>query len=203
MPDPGFDPDRESEFELELEHYREAARWLEKDLVFQAWRLREAAQRTCERSSALRSQSLQLRAQGATRRLLRNSGVPSAPAPQPLPSEGDSLIVLLVEDDPAIREALSELLRDEGFTVACARDGLDALRSINQAQPAAILVDLMMPRMSGWELLERPEVTGIPSLVITAASLSPSDRQRLRAPVLEKPLNVPRLLAWVGEQVGS
>lgn len=79
----------------------------------------------------------------------------------------------------------------------------DALATLRQSPPAVLLVDLMMPRMNGWELLARPEAAGIPTLVITALALSPGDRRLLRAPVLQKPLYLPDLLAWLDQHLSG
>jgi CheY-like chemotaxis protein len=62
--------------------------------------------------------------------------------------------LLVVDDDPDIRETLAEVLRDEGRTVTTASDGFDALQKLGQLnRPCLVLLDLMMPRMSGLEFL--------------------------------------------------
>ena len=86
--------------------------------------------------------------------------------------------VLLVEDDAAIRESLAELLQDEGFDLLLAANGQEALEILRRgASPAAILLDLMMPVMDGWDFrqaqLEDPELRGIPVVVVSAAGFSP------------------------------
>ena len=81
--------------------------------------------------------------------------------------------ILIVEDDADLREALSEILRDEGYFVdgaAHCREALDRLR--REALPALILLDLTMPVMSGWqfrsEQRQDPELAGIPVVVLSA-----------------------------------
>jgi CheY-like chemotaxis protein len=85
--------------------------------------------------------------------------------------------LLLVEDDDAIRSAMSELLRDEEFDVLTAADGLEALDLLHLVpRPAAILLDLMMPVMDGWDFrdaqLRDPALREIPVVVVTATGFS-------------------------------
>lgn len=63
--------------------------------------------------------------------------------------------ILLVEDDLASRDAMSALLRDFAFDVECAADGAEALRAARTTPPDAILLDLVMPVMTGFEFLAR------------------------------------------------
>src|SRR6266542_4145947 len=81
--------------------------------------------------------------------------------------------VLVVEDDTDLRESLSQALRDHGFTVTQAANGQQALDLLNSGiRPGVILLDLMMPILSGWELRDvlrdDPELAQIPQLVISA-----------------------------------
>ncbi len=63
--------------------------------------------------------------------------------------------VLVVDDDDSIREVLAEVLREEGYDVSCAGNGEQALTELREhGNPDLMLLDLMMPVMSGWELLE-------------------------------------------------
>jgi len=81
--------------------------------------------------------------------------------------------VLVVEDDADIRSALASLLRAEGYAVACAADGREALDRLYAGErPQVILLDLMMPVLSGAEFrvrqLSHPELARIPIVVLTA-----------------------------------
>ena len=85
--------------------------------------------------------------------------------------------VLIVDDDQSIRDALSELFQSEGYNVATAHDGLNALGQLRRGlQPCAIILDLMMPVMDGWdfrsEQLGDPALKDIPVVVITAVGFS-------------------------------
>jgi two-component system, chemotaxis family, chemotaxis protein CheY len=86
-------------------------------------------------------------------------------------------LVMIVDDDPAVVEGLTELLEGEGYVVVAARDGLDALEQLRAgARPSVILLDLMMPRMDGWDFrqvqLLDADLRDIPIVVISAAGFS-------------------------------
>ena len=75
--------------------------------------------------------------------------------------------ILLVEDDHALRETLSDVLSEEGYQVACASNGLEALDRLSRdSLPHLILLDLVMPVMDGWAFRDaqrnRPELAGMP-----------------------------------------
>jgi two-component system, chemotaxis family, chemotaxis protein CheY len=80
--------------------------------------------------------------------------------------------VLVVDDDPDILEALSEILEAEGFEIRRARNGKEALDRLEPDPPQLILLDLMMPVMDGWEFAQRmrqkPSVANIPLIVLSA-----------------------------------
>ena len=80
----------------------------------------------------------------------------------------DSLI-LLVEDEKKILDMLSKHLRQEGFGVALATDGLEALQIWQDIKPDLIVLDLMLPGLSGWEVLKRiRQKNNTPIIVLTA-----------------------------------
>lgn len=82
--------------------------------------------------------------------------------------------ILVVEDDHDIRETVSEVLQDAGYSVAEAEDGLRALEYLDgsRAAPDMILLDLMMPNMNGFQFreaqLKDPRLAAIPVAVLTA-----------------------------------
>lgn len=85
--------------------------------------------------------------------------------------------VLIIDDDRAVLNALGELLESEGYAVATALDGVDALNQLRAGlRPCVILLDLMMPRMDGWdfrhEQLKDPYLKDLPIVIITAAGFS-------------------------------
>ena len=78
--------------------------------------------------------------------------------------------VLIVEDDPATRSGLTELVRTWGFTAEAAADGAEALEKVTAFRPSIVVTDLVMPRMSGIELLKalQPEIDNIKVILLTA-----------------------------------
>jgi PAS domain S-box-containing protein len=96
---------------------------------------------------------------------------------------------LIVEDDADTRVWLRRMLREEGWTAVEAANGRDALARLADAAPDVVLLDLIMPEMDGFELLEelrRDEVwRRLPVVVVTAAELSEADHERLNGSVLK------------------
>ncbi|MDP9311725.1 MAG: response regulator [Chloroflexota bacterium] len=117
--------------------------------------------------------------------------------------------VLVVEDDRAIREALVECLRDEGYHVVEADDGREALATLNaMARPCLILLDLMMPTMNGWEFraVQRNEarLADIPVVVMSAFPAGVRTLQDLDVQAyLQKPPRFDRLLDVIERYCGS
>ncbi|HVZ75360.1 MAG TPA: response regulator [Polyangia bacterium] len=115
--------------------------------------------------------------------------------------------ILLVEDDFVLRAALAELFTSEGYSVACAANGLEAFALLsNKAmpKPSVIVLDLMMPYMDGIEFraLQRslPSVSDVPVVVITAnGSVAVEAEQLAVARTMFKPVNSWRLLDAVRE----
>ncbi|MCL9796333.1 response regulator transcription factor [Frankia sp. AgKG'84/4] len=78
--------------------------------------------------------------------------------------------VLVVDDDAAVRESLERSLRFEGYEVATAVDGLDALYAVGRDQPDIVILDVMMPRVDGLEACRQLRARGddVPVLMLTA-----------------------------------
>jgi DNA-binding response OmpR family regulator len=112
-------------------------------------------------------------------------------------------LVLVVDDDDGIRELLSLLIKKEGHRVEFAVDGEDAHRKALDLKPDLIVLDLMLPRHGGFELLRQlqgSELSGVPIIVVTGryTDRNTSDMIRQESNVvelLEKPVKVPRFLA--------
>ncbi|HSV07894.1 MAG TPA: response regulator [Candidatus Binatus sp.] len=108
--------------------------------------------------------------------------------------------VLIVEDDFDVRDALSQLLEFEGYLVAGAANGQEAIDHLRSTPPpAAILLDLMMPIMDGYqfrsELMRDPSLASIPVIVISADSSVAEKAARMGATAyLRKPIEVDALL---------
>jgi len=90
--------------------------------------------------------------------------------------------ILVVDDSLTVRQTLSELLVGEGYEVTTAKDGIEALDSMEKNQPSALLIDLEMPRMNGLELTNRLRASertrGIPVIMVTSRT---SEKHREQA----------------------
>jgi CheY-like chemotaxis protein len=113
--------------------------------------------------------------------------------------------VLIVEDDPDIREMLATLLDSEGFHAVGAEDGLEALHLLRTVRrrapdvPCLVLLDLTMPRLSGQEFrraqLEDPTVAGVPIAVMSGATDLEQRAKALGAvAILAKPIDCDKLM---------
>src|SRR5919197_5724172 len=109
--------------------------------------------------------------------------------------------VLVVEDEPIIRRFLEEGLTDAGFQVVTAHNGAAALDRVEEHQPDAVLLDLLMPVMDGLEFLrerqQQPRLAALPVVVLSAGGLSAlRDAVALRATAaLAKPVDLDVLSA--------
>ena len=117
--------------------------------------------------------------------------------------------ILVVDDDSGIREALTDILEDEGYAVSSAPDGQVALELLRQASepPALVLLDLMMPRMNGWQFRSEqqrdPSIAAIPVVVISASANIQDQVQALNAAAfIPKPIEYDRLVGVVGRYCG-
>lgn len=106
--------------------------------------------------------------------------------------------VLLAEDDQDLRDGMQEFLEENGYDVIPARTGrqaLDLLALDLQSRPDIVILDLMMPIITGWQVLEemkqRPHLAHIPVIVLTAVS---QDMPTGANAVLRKPFDIQRLL---------
>ena len=109
--------------------------------------------------------------------------------------------VLVVEDDVGIREAIGSILEDEGYEVALAENGEHALELLSDLErPCLLLVDLIMPKMNGWELMKalskNDRLATIPVVVMSAAS-RPACGEAQR--VMKKPIDLDIMLRIVRE----
>jgi len=107
--------------------------------------------------------------------------------------------VLIVEDEVMTRDVLTELLRKEGREILTAGDGQEAMDCLTKVpRPRVILLDLVMPRMDGWEFLRRqsadPSIANIPTIVLSGSKLPAGARHQLT-----KPVDVDRLRALVDQ----
>lgn len=110
---------------------------------------------------------------------------------------GDRGWVLVVDDDEAIRDTVSEVLREEGYDVDVAENGEQALAAVKKhgTELRVVLLDLMMPVMSGWEFLEEVQSSDtyakVPVVVVSAMAAPGVDGH------IQKPIDIDLLLATV------
>ncbi|MEK6805441.1 MAG: response regulator [Pseudomonadota bacterium] len=112
--------------------------------------------------------------------------------------------ILVVDDEPANIRLLGELLSAEGYAISVARDGNDALAQIEKLRPSLMLLDVVMPGLSGYEvcqkLREQPQTRLLPVILVTGAR---PEEERIRGldagadDFLTKPVNREELLARV------
>jgi CheY-like chemotaxis protein len=108
--------------------------------------------------------------------------------------------ILVVDDDPDVREAISDVLVEEGYRVTGARNGREALEQLrDHTRPSLILLDMMMPEMDGWrfrmELKKLPELASIPVVILSAhGNVRDAALALGAADYLRKPLRIESLL---------
>jgi CheY-like chemotaxis protein len=112
--------------------------------------------------------------------------------------------MLVVDDDPDIRQTLAELLSESGRRVVTARDGYDALEKLDSLKrPCVILLDLMMPRMSGLEFLDHvSQQPGFEDVLVIVMSANDglrrqAERYSMVRATLRKPFDFDGLLCLV------
>jgi CheY-like chemotaxis protein len=116
--------------------------------------------------------------------------------------------VMVVDDDIAIREVLSQLLQMQGYEVTSACNGREAMACLRRSGEACvILLDLMMPVMDGWAFRDEqrrdPALASIPVVVISAVGDAREKATALDAAAyLDKPLDYDELLEAVGRHCG-
>jgi CheY-like chemotaxis protein len=110
--------------------------------------------------------------------------------------------VFVIDDDADVRELMTLLLQDEGYEVHPFRDAGEALRTLRgTVRPNAILLDMMMPGMSGWEFLSQErqdsELSAIPVAIVSGDPLACQSASELGTTFLKKPFEAEDLLALV------
>jgi CheY-like chemotaxis protein len=83
--------------------------------------------------------------------------------------EHKSATIMIVDDDTAISSLISHQLRSLGYRTVCLQDGLQALQRLAVVQPDLVLLDVMMPHMSGWDVCRQIRTcSGAPIILLTA-----------------------------------
>ena len=115
--------------------------------------------------------------------------------------------LLIVEDNPNVRELLEVTLRFKGYPVIAAHNGQDALDKIAQERPSLIITDILMPRMDGYSLAhnlrKNPLTVHIPIIFISATYITPEDKAFALSlgavRFIEKPIDTEDFLLTVAE----
>ncbi len=134
---------------------------------------------------------------------------PDFPASESVPAPAAGRVgstILLVDDDPAVLEALRRVLQSEGWEIVAAACGEEALEYLQDHRPNLMITDLSMAAVSGWDLLfhenlQRPD---LPLFVITALPLaSAGGAERFADAFFPKPVDIDALLAAVRRHLGA
>lgn len=126
-----------------------------------------------------------------------------SPACDSTPAAGSEPLILVVEDDPALRGGLCEFLKDHGFRTVGASNGLHALAQLESlGRPDLIILDLMMPVMNGWDFHARLKADAALQSVPVLLLSSYVKREKHTGPhdvdaALSKPVSMEDLLEWV------
>ena len=116
------------------------------------------------------------------------------------------ITILVVDDEPVIREVVAMLLEDEGYTVLTADDGHAALDVFQREAPSLVLMDVMMPRMDGQAafraMRQHAHGNGLP-VILMSAMAEPADLDPGITAFLRKPLDLEQMLALVSRLLTS
>jgi CheY-like chemotaxis protein len=115
------------------------------------------------------------------------------------PADAANRAILVIDDDAASTESLSDILTGEGYAVSTARNGKEALAHLRGAPtPRLIILDLFMPEMDGWEFrreqLKDAKLREIPVVVMTGASIYAGIDANV---IVHKPLDVERFVSLI------
>ena len=92
-------------------------------------------------------------------------------------------VVVVIDDDPLDLELVEAVLAPEGWSVVRAAGGEEGVRLVRSERPAVVLLDLLMPEVDGFDVVERlradPLVADVPIVVLTSKEMTPADQERL------------------------
>jgi len=118
--------------------------------------------------------------------------------------------IMVVDDEPYIARVIKFKLEQEGYTVISANDGQSGLQKIKEEKPDMVLLDVMMPGLSGYEVCQKikedAELAGIPVVILTAKGQERDREQGLTmgaSDYITKPFSPNRLLELVKNMIGD
>jgi two-component system, OmpR family, response regulator MprA len=110
--------------------------------------------------------------------------------------------LLVIDDEPDTVTLLKHILIREGFDVAGAANGREAINKMNEVQPSLILLDMMMPEMDGWQTIDKiQEISDVPIIILSAMNQSDSIIRALQMGAddyITKPFNQAEVVARIG-----
>ena len=114
-------------------------------------------------------------------------------------------VILVIDDDEAARQIVMRYLTKEGFSAVAAKDGLEGLEKARQLRPSAITLDVSMPTMDGWTVLQElkkdEDLAHIPVIMVTMVDDHSKGYALGAADYLEKPVSNDRLIAALSQQI--
>ena len=118
-----------------------------------------------------------------------------------------SILVVVVDDELYLVEALSALLGGEGYRVIPASSGRAALDVLDKELPDLILLDLMMPELSGFQVLEsiqkRPAFKSVPIILMSASKRPTNLPESSYAAFIGKPFDIKKLIGTISDLVSK
>jgi DNA-binding response OmpR family regulator len=117
--------------------------------------------------------------------------------------------ILVIEDDRAVSELLTHILEGQNYEVSAAYDGIEGLNKVKSFEPELIILDINMPLMDGWQLLQAlqssPKTMSVPILMCTERTLMKEVEQALAmgaSGYIMKPFSTERVLSKVNDALG-
>ncbi len=109
---------------------------------------------------------------------------PSIPTAKPVAAQASGKHILVVDDSPSVRRVVGNMLKQHGWEVQVARDGVEALEMISQETPAGVLLDIEMPRMDGYELMAtvraQEQYRTLPLVVLTSRAAAKHQQRAMQ-----------------------
>ena len=107
--------------------------------------------------------------------------------------------LLIVDDDAPIRKLLERVALRSGFDVDCARDGIEALEMIGKKDYAIAIIDLMMPRMSGYDLVQKISAMPTRPVIMVATAMANADVSKIDDTLVRRVIRKPFDVSVVAE----
>jgi len=114
----------------------------------------------------------------------RTTTVPTIPSTKPAATPASGKYILVVDDSPSVRRVVGNMLKQNGWEVQVARDGVEALEMISRETPAAVLLDIEMPRMDGYELMAtvraQEQYRTLPLVILTSRAATKHQQRAMQ-----------------------